>query len=219
VETAKAAGTVCRSAAGVCDTAEVCDGTALVCPPASSPTDDADADGTPDVCDDCVGQPLEMVRLRVGRFGTASGPDFLTLRARVRLGSDVSLPNPAETVKEIVLRDGLGDVVVAGVAAGGGGRWRRKGRRWLYENHDASDRIVSTMTIAPVDDDPRAWNVKLAMRGLSLGDAPGRPVGVLLGLDALATPSTSCGEQAFGGPGSALPRCSEPNRRGVVRCR
>jgi hypothetical protein len=93
----KTAGTLCRLATGLCDTPEVCDGTATVCPPPSSPTQpDLDGDGVLDPCDDCVGQPLERPMLRLGRFtASPAARDFVKLSAIVHLPPGATLPDPA----------------------------------------------------------------------------------------------------------------------------
>src|SRR4029078_6903382 len=73
VHTPQPAGTLCRWAENACDTAEVCEGAPTACPPPFTPTEpDVDDDGILDGCDDCVGQPLEAVRLRIGRVRIAS---------------------------------------------------------------------------------------------------------------------------------------------------
>lgn len=222
----KPAGTLCRLPGGPCDTAERCDGISTACPPPSTPSGpDADGDGVLDPCDDCVGQPIEAAFLRIGRFGTTSTRDAVSLRARVRLPAGLSLPDPVTTWKLIELRDATGAPLLYaqvppgpwddGLAQG----WRRRGRRWTFRIGEPITGGVSRVRIAPVASAPDLYDVRVTTRNARLLDVvPVPPLELKLILDGLG-PSVQCGQRRFGLPGAQSPSCTAPNESGVIVCR
>jgi hypothetical protein len=226
VQTPKPAGTVCRLASGPCDTAESCDGVSTACPPPFTPTEpDVDQDGVLDGCDDCVGQPLEAVRLRFGRFGMTSTRDFVSLRARVRLPAGATLPDPMMTWKLVELRDATNAPLLYAQVPGGAWDeslrqgWRHKGRYWTFQIDDPILGGVSRMRLTQHRDDPTTWDVRVTTpRAALLDPIPVAPLELKIIIDGLG-PSTQCGQRRFVGPGAASPNCTAPNASGVITCR
>ena len=226
VHTPQPAGTLCRLAENACDTAEVCDGASTACPPPFTPTEpDVDDDGILDGCDDCVGQPLEAVRLRIGRFGIASTRDFVSLRARVRLPAGATLPDPPTTWKLVELRDATRAPLLYAQVSGGlwdpslRQGWRRRGNRWSFRIDEPILGGVSRVRLAPRPSEPGVWDVRVTTRNASLIDAvPVLPLDLTLILDGLG-PSTRCGQRRLTPSGGAAPSCTGPSPAGVIECR
>jgi len=223
----KPAGTQCRGKRHDCDTPELCDGVAVTCPPESSPTEpDVDGDGTLDPCDDCVGNPLEKVRLTFGRVGGGDDDDYVTLRARVRLAEGDTLPLPPAwgTFRHFNLYDATGDLLLRDGAPtyGNGASWQQKGTRWIWIDPPAAGTKPTRVEMVPVKNDPTVWEMRVKAPSASLlGSAPVPPyaLDVVLDRDVFATSTNRCGRIAFGLPDGPAPRCSAPRASGVIRCR
>ena len=222
----RAAGTLCRLPTDACDTAEVCDGVSTACPPPARPTEpDLDDDGVLDPCDDCVGQPIEEPRLRLGRFSVGAGRDFVKLRARVRLAPGAVLPDPPTTWKLVELRDANDAPVLYAQVPGGlwnpalGIGWRGHGGRWTFRTREPIIGHLSAMRIVQSRDDPAVYEVRVTTPRATLIDAvPVPPLDLELILDGFG-PSTRCGQRRLNGPGAPAPSCAPITPDGVLICR
>jgi len=224
----KAAGTQCRARLHDCDTPELCDGVSLACPPESTGTEpDVDGDGTLDTCDECVGHPLEKVRLAFGRLGGDQSDDFVSLRARVRLpaGDTLPLPPPTSRFRRFDVYDATGALVVSDGARpfASADLWHQKGSRWLFVDELPFAHIVPTrVTMSPVKGDPSVWDVVFKVPSAKLvQSAPVPPfaLDVILDSDPFGDGTNRCGRLEFGPANGRPPRCSARGRSGVIRCR
>jgi hypothetical protein len=223
IQQPKAAGTLCRLPQFPCDTAELCDGTSPVCPPPTSPTEpDGDGDGILDACDACTAQPLENVRLRLGRFGVAAR-DVFSLRAQVRLPPGALLPDPVKAGAKIIsVYDATGAPIRYTYVSGAPWDptlqygWRRKGQRWFFVSRSEGIADMARLRLSQVNGQPGLWDVRLDSKAPLREAPPVLPLTLTVTMDGDDT-STLCGELRL--DASSAPPCAPLNRKGMLVCR
>jgi len=140
----RSAGETCRPAAGACDVAEACDGSAATCPAdqmlpdgdgdgicdaqdrcplvADPAQEDDDGDGRGNACDPCtnvVPTTTAKAVLKISKLLTPLGDDRLKLKATVGAVPATPPLDPVARGLRIILSDALDDVIVDARLPGG----------------------------------------------------------------------------------------------------